>query len=389
MSSYDKNINKNKYLFKQGNNFLSYMNNNPSNLLSNIVNFKKENIINFPEINGKINKLNPVIQTKQSNDFQRLNNITEISKTSLSKPKNENDLNNYKNSKFKLSKIVSKELSTKINTSRILDTYSNTKNTTKNSQMNSIKIEVNTPTDNNNLIVMKKSKAFNTSNSINDLRDLTKNKKLIENTNSNSDSYCNNILNENSTNNSNLITKRETIGHSHIKTDINDTHFNTPNNNNIKLVLPNKNTFGKKLNVNIQNKDIFGTPYGLLRKNNPILLPHTTPENKLKCSLDKNNQNNQQVENNLKKINNINNNKILTIKPTKNEHIILESIDNSNVKDTKTLKTKFTLDSIETNIDCNKQIKKNKICKCPEELHFYFITVLQEGKKSENDFEVE
>ena len=36
-----------------------------------------------------------------------------------------------------------------------------------------------------------------------------------------------------------------------------------------------------------------------------------------------------------------------------------------------------------------KQIKKNKIYKCPEELHFYYISVLQEGKKNENEFEGE
>lgn len=94
-----------------------------------------------------------------------------------------------------------------------------------------------------------------------------------------------------------------------------------------------------------------GTPYNFLKANNLIALHNTTPENKLKFSLDKNkkillNENNS----------NKNTNRILTIKPCKNEHIILESIPH--IYDSKTIKTKFTLDSIETNQDYLKEKKR-------------------------------
>ena len=110
--------------------------------------------------------------------------------------------------------------------------------------------------------------------------------------------------------------------------------FKTPNdNNNIKLVLPNKNIFDKKLIIKSEKNDIFSTPYGFLRKNNDLLLNKVSPEKKLKCpSVDKNNNIlNERIQLNAinPKVNNkINNNNINTIKPSKNEHIILESISN-------------------------------------------------------------
>jgi hypothetical protein len=51
-----------------------------------------------------------------------------------------------------------------------------------------------------------------------------------------------------------------------MKTDINDFYLETTNDN-IKSVLPNKNFFDNKLKM---IKDIFSTPYGLLRKNNDL-----------------------------------------------------------------------------------------------------------------------
>ena len=86
---------------------------------------------------------------------------------------------------------------------------------------------------------------------------------------------------------------------------------------------------------------------------------------------------------------NTNTNNIITIKPSKNEHLIIESIGNSNNYDSKIINRKFTIDSNKVNKDYLKQNKKNKLYKCPEELHFYYITVLQEGKKNEFDFEGE
>ena len=179
-----------------------------------------------------------------------------------------------------------------------------------------------------------------------------------------------------------------------MKTDTNDICLNTPKNNNIKLVLPNKNIFDKKSVINCKNDDMLVTPFE--KKKNQILLCNNTPDNKLKISIDKKNPNilnedtklkiKKQKENKINSKNNTNN--IITIKPTKNEHLIIESIGNANNYDSKIINRKFTIDSNKVNKDYLKQNKKNKY-KCPEELHFYYITVLQEGKKNEFDFEGE
>ena len=385
MTSYDKNINKKKFLFKEGNNLKIPLNNN-INVFSDLNN---KNHINFPNINPKFNKITPVSQNKQNNNNSHgKNNIMEVSKAySLSKQKNENKLNKIMNSKYKLSKVVSNDLSARIKESKILDTYNNTKNTIKTSQLNSFKMETNSTFDN---IKMFGDSIKINNKSLNGLRNLN-----IKRTSDTTTSCNNNIKNEISSNNSNLATKREIIGNLYMKTDTNDICLNTPKNNNIKLVLPNKNIFDKKLVINCKNDDILVTPFE--KKNNQILLCNTTPDNKLKIFIDKKNPNILNEDTKLKikkqkenKINNNNNNtnNIITIKPSKNEHIIIESIGNSNNYDSKIINRKFTIDSNKVNKDYLKQNKKNKY-KCPEELHFYYITVLQEGKKNEFNFEGE
>ena len=383
MTSYEKNLNKNKFIFKLENSQITPLYNNQPKRLKIFSNIKSEKKGNFPDITPKYTKLNPVTQNIHTS--QGINNLTEISKTySLSKPKNENK---SLSSKYKLSKITSNDLSTRINKSKISDIYNK-----KYDNSNSFKIETNVTFDNNKINILKTSNIIN--DSINGLRNLNIKNRTKENIYTNNDTYKNNtnLINDNSTNNSNsnLATKRETIGNLYLKTDINDIYINTPKDNNYKL-----DNFDKKL-VIFKNNEIFGTPGGLLRKNNKILLANTTPENKIKISLDQNKQKivdsslklktrkNRNDDNNT----NINSNNITTIKPSKNEHIILESINNSNAN-TKTIKNKITIDSIQFNQDSLIQKKKNKLNKCPEELHFYYITVLQEGKKNEIEFEGE
>lgn len=200
MSSQDKNLNKEKSIFKQGSNLLSRINNyQQQNSLNIFSNFKKVNKVNFPNINSKINKLVPVIHNKQNSDVTGINNVSEISKTySLSKPKNENNLNKIANSKYKLSKIVASELSSNIRTSRILDTYSNAKTTSKTSQNNSIRIEINNTSDNKgNLSNLKKSNIINLSNSNSNILNLKINKKIInEKIGSSNDSFYEKIIKE-------------------------------------------------------------------------------------------------------------------------------------------------------------------------------------------------
>jgi hypothetical protein len=365
MTSCEKNLNKNKYAFNIENCLLTPIFNNQPKKLNNFSNLKNENKGNFPDIIPKYNKITPVIHNKQNiNNSQGIYNITEISKTySSSKPKNENKL---MNPKYKLSKVVSNDFSHRINKSKILEIY-NAKNLSKNSQLNSFKVEPNSTFDNlnkKNLKILCDSNMIN--NSINELRNL--------NIKKNSQDY-NNLFNDNSSNNSNLATKRETIGNLYMKTDIKDECLNTPKDIN----------YENKIIMESKNSNILGTPEGIYRKNNKIILANTTPENKIKITLEKNNR---KILNKIENSTNNNRNNIITIKPSKNEHIILESIGNTKTYNSKTIKNKYTIDSNNANKDL-KLNTKNKLYKCPEELHFYYITALQEGKKNEIEFEGE
>jgi hypothetical protein len=385
MSSVNKKTNINKYTLKGGNNNLNPINNNQQKCLNNISHLKRDNQVNFPEINAKYNKLTPVLQIKHNNNNSQEKKIVENSKTSLSRAKKDNKMNE----KYKLSKIISNDLTAKINATRLLDSCNVTNETFKSSQLNSFKLDANIFFDNlnkNNYKNLINSNRVDKNNSINGKKYLSS-RKTCDNINSNNDSYYNNnILNDNSTNHSNLESKRET--HSCVKTEINDYYLKTPKDNNIKLVLPNKNFFDKKLIIKSDKNDLFNTPYGFIRKNNDLLLANGSPEIKLKCPDKKKNK----IFTEKIKLNAINqktnNNNINTIKPSKNEHIILESISNANSEDSKNKRT-FTINSKELNKNNIKQVKKNKSLKCPEELHFYYITVLQEGKKNEIEYEGE
>ncbi len=377
MTSCDKSLNKNKYIFKtDNNNLLTPLYDNHLRKLNIYPNIKNEQKGKFPEIAPKFSKL-PVTQNKQNiNNSQAIYNITEISKTySLSKPKNEN--NRVLNSKYKLSKVVSNDFSARIKNSKILDIYNN-KNTFN--QMNSFKIESNSTFDNLNKNKFKLTNNSNiiNNNSINDLRNLNLNIKKNSKEFTTNDSYNNNLFNENSTNNSNLATKRETIGNQYMKTDINDIYLNTPKEIN----------YEKRIIIDSKNKNLMGTPDALLRKNNKIILSNTTPENKIKISIEKNNKNISK-DLKIKSKNNQNTNNINTIKQNKNEHIILESISNSNGYNSKTIKNKYTIDSNNFDKEVLKQNKKIKIYKMPEELHFYYISSIQDGKKNEIELEGE
>ena len=371
MNSYEKNLNKRKFILKQGNKLLSLSNNNNQPiLLNNISNSINENQLIFPNINSNINKLNLVDKNRQKdNNNQEKKILTEISKIySLSKPKNENKIRKLKNSKFKLSKVI---LDSNIDKSKILESFNNS-NIFKLSEMdlaNSRNVKANKNISNNNNITHKK---INIYDNIDEIR--------------NNDSYCNNLLNINKINNSNLAKKRGSIGYSFLKLDTDN--LNTPKENKIKLDLPN-DELGKKLRLNIMKNDIFGTPSGPLRKKYAIFTSNNTPENKMRFTLDKISKKIIRKDNKLKKIDNINN-RILTIKPNKNAYIITETIGNLDYRDSHSIKKNFTIDAKESE-NLNKsplmQKKKIKVKKCPEELHFYYVGLLQEAKKEGSELE--
>ena len=371
MSSYEKNLNARKFILKQGNKLLSLSNNNNQPiLLNNISNSINENQLIFPNINSNINKLNLVDKNRQKdNNNQEKKILTEISKIySLSKPKNENKIRKLKNSKFKLSKVI---LDSNIDKSKILESFNNS-NIFKLSEMdlaNSRNVNANKNISNNNNITHKK---INIYDNIDEIR--------------NNDSYCNNLLNINKINNSNLAKKRDSIGYSFLKLDTDN--LNTPKENKIKLDLPN-DELGKKLRLNIMKNDIFGTPSGPLRKKYAIFTSNNTPENKMRFTLDKISKKIIRKDNKLKKIDNINN-RILTIKPNKNAYIITETIGNLDYRDSHSIKKNFTIDAKESE-NLNKsplmQKKKIKVKKCPEDLHFYYVGLLQEAKKEGSELE--
>ena len=371
MSSYEKNLNARKFILKQGNKLLSLSNNNNQPiLLNNISNSINENQLIFPNINSNINKLNLVDKNRQKdNNNQEKKILTEISKIySLSKPKNENKIRKLKNSKFKLSKVI---LDSNIDKSKILESFNNS-NIFKLSEMdlaNSRNVNANKNISNNNNITHKK---INIYDNIDEIR--------------NNDSYCNNLLNINKINNSNLAKKRGSIGYSFLKLDTDN--LNTPKENKIKLDLPN-DELGKKLRLNIMKNDIFGTPSGPLRKKYAIFTSNNTPENKMRFTLDKISKKIIRKDNKLKKIDNINN-RILTIKPNKNAYIITETIGNLDYRDSHSKKNNCTLE-IEESDKSNKNHlihkKKIKVKKCPEELHFYYVGLLQEAKKEGSELE--
>lgn len=373
MSSNEKILSKRKFIFKQGNKLLSLTsNNNQPILLSNICNSINENQLIFPNIKAKFNKLNLAEKNRQKdNNHQEKNVLTEISKIySLSKPKNENKINKLKNSKFKLSKVI---IDSNIDKSKIMETYNST---------NMLKLsEIDLVYSRNDYLNQ------NISNNNNIIR---KNRNLYKNIDEsrNNDSYCNNKLNINKINNSNLATKRDSKGYSFLKLDTDS--LNTPKESNIKFALPN-DALGKKLRLNIVRNDIFGTPIGQLRKKDPIFMVNNTPENKMRFTLDKTSKNITPKDNKLKKNDNLNN-RILTIKPNKNAYIIAETIGDLDYRDSNSIKRKYSIDRKESyNINKSQLIpqKKVKVKKCPEELHFYFIALLQEAKREGSELEEE
>lgn len=374
MSSYEKNLNPRKIILKQGNKLLSSSNdNNQPILLNNITNSINENQLIFPNINTKFNKLNPAEKNRQKdNNNQETKVLTEISKIySLSKPKNENKISKLKNSKFKLSKII---LDSNLEKSKIMDTYNST-NIFKLSEMdiiNSRNDDLNKNISNNNNIIHKNRNIY---------RNIDESR--------NNDSYCNNLININKINNSNLATKRGSIGCSFLK--LNTDSLNTPKENKIKLALPN-DALGKKLRLNIVRNDIFGTPIGESRKKYPIFTANNTPENKMRFTLDKISKKITRKDNKLKKIDNINN-RILTIKPNKNAYIITETIGSLDYRDSHSIKRKYTIDTKESDNNINKshiiKKKKIKVKKCPEELHFCYVHLLQEAKREGSELEEE
>ena len=329
MSSFEKheknNIKKKKILY--GSNFLlSPLNKKVNSLNYFSVNRKNSDYQSRNDIKIVLNKLNPEQYRKKNNiNSEQINNILKLNKAySLSRPKNIN----------------------KLNSNKILSTYSNVNSSNLSPMKGNIKYNNNLTTDdlNNNIDINNNNNAYN-------LKKLYINKKIKEiNFFAKNDSF---------NNRNNFSTNRQSF--EHLKTDVNIT----PKESNIKLILPDKNYFDKKLE-NQNYDDIIGTPSGLFKKNNFPNFHFNTPGNVLKNYY--NNPN---------------------IKVIKDEKIIIDSYTNQSTNDSKNKIKKKSIDRSISGKGCfNNKVKINKK-RCPEDLHFYYINMIQKGKKLEKDIEGE
>ena len=379
MSSNEKNIisKKSKYKLKTGNGVLTQIGNSQPKSVHEISMLKNETQVNLPNINKntntKYNKISPVKPNNQgtSNNIQQIKLASEISKVySLSKPKNEKLVSDSLYSKYKLAKIDSNDLTGRINGKKILDKYSYIDNSTKALELNSFKIDTNSTFNELNKNKMKilneSSTTNNSNNSTNCLRKLYIKKNVNENlgVDSMNDSSNNiNIINKTSLNNSKYKNSNKNKNGNNSNVNLNASQ----EKNNIKIILPNSSLFEEKIIINCKNSNIYGVATDIsTTKNNKVdLLNNTNPEKKIKF-FDGSNPRTK---------NKNSNNNIVTLKSNQSEGIINESIGSSNRSNSILLK--------------NITIKKKKKYRCPEELHFYYISVLQEGKKSETNFEGE
>ena len=349
MSSFGKNNNKN-YSFKEGNNPLFPISNKNINLY-NYNNALKINI-NSDIIKNNNKKLNSKIST----NLQHKKFIE----------------NSPVNPKLKLSKYKQLDFPSNISDNRLLDIYGNSKNHKKKYlSTNKTNINLIPNTTRNDFDIIPSKNVLGTSQNINNNKNnkysmRKQNRKNIEIFDtSNNNSYFNNIniiYNNSSTDinkiaDTNLINQKANYnGNIRLKPDINSTGLNSPKEANIKLIFSNKkNNSGKN-----SNRDL---PITLKRKDSSLPLTYTNPGNKVKTSIDKNIFDNEY--------------KLYLKRPKRNASNINNG-PNINLNN-------FIKERSNRNLEINAKI--NKKLKCPEDLHFYYISVIQEGKKNESQME--
>lgn len=357
MASFERNYQyKKKHIFNGGGNYLlSPLNNKRIDSL-NI--YKNNNSQNKNSIKIIINKINAEQYRKHNNNFNSpiIENILKNNKTySLSRTKNDNKPYH----KNKLSKIKLKDISTHNNTNNILSNITNSNN----SELSSAKTNKYENISLTHELLRNKDNINKISNNAYCLKKLYMDRNMKDIISSNNDSFIN---------------EKNRQSTEYLKTDLNDIYTSPlSKQENIKLILPDTNIFGKKLTADVKNhNDIIGTPSGLFKKNSLSNFQFNTPGNMIKNFFDKKNKN---------IFSNIN-----FIKLNKDEkQIILESITNQSTSDSKIKKLKKTSDINLTEIDSYVSKSKRGRKKFPEEIHFFFVHMMQEGKKNELELEGE
>jgi len=352
MKSQEKKIKLSKIKIGQLENPLLDESNLQQKPINNLQKNDKKEKVNFPNIYSNLNILTP--NQKLNNNKSKLLNLSmkKINKLCISTKSKYCDVNNINDFKkdSDLSKISKRELSDRSKANKILESLndSNIRNKLELSKLNSSRGE--NPIFKN---ITRKSINYLRNINKNNITELNEVKIKYDNFNIESKSFLNKLSENNSNNNTNITTQRKTKSNHYIKTDainnINNININSFKDLNLKLVLPIKNNFNNKLILNCQTES---------NDDNPV---------KLDIKLKK--------ENNLKSGNNIRKKKMYK----RNEGIITEDIVNSN-------KNNFINNITNANNLNKSNYTKKDSFSCPEDLHFYYIDVIQKGKRSENNF---
>ena len=325
--------------------------------LNDLSNKEKTDKIKFPNIYSNQNLLTPS-PNLNNNKGKLLNiNMKKINKLYVSsKPKDINDKNNNEFNKVNvLSKISKRDFSNRSTANKILEAL-NSSSTTNNklelTKINYSKDEVSLFYD-----LTKKSINYLKNMNQNDISAINKIKNKYDNINTDNKSYFNAFSENNSNKNTNLTTQRKTLSNHYLKTEANNNmnNINTSKDISLKIFLSNKNSsLNQKMIQNCQADSDNESPIKKDIKN-------------------KKDGNSKRIENNIKTIKLYNRN-------DKNNKIIENIGQSYNINYSK-IKKKILIDST----DSRNYFQKEEF-DCPEELHFYYISTIQRGKKSENRF---
>jgi hypothetical protein len=315
---YEKYHNRKKQLFNGGAHLLSPLNKKINSLNYFGINKKNNDIQSKNDIKVIVSKLNPDQLRKKNNNInsEQINNILKVNRAySLSRAKNNIKLDN----------------------NQIIGTYSNINTTNLSTSKTNNGYENNLTSEN----IYKNKNNIDINNDSYNLKKLYINKKIKDISIFAKNDSFNKIKN--------YSANRQPYVHLQTETNI-------LKDSNIKLIIPDRGFFEKKLeNKNLE--DIIGTPSGLFKKNNQTNFQYN-PRNP-------------------------------NIKMHRDEKIIIDSLTNQSTNDSKNKKIQQNIDRSISGKDYSNFkniIIKNK---CPEDLHFYYITMVQQGKNLEKEIEGE
>ena len=325
--------------------------------INNLDSQEKKEKINFPNIYSNTNLLTPS-QKLMINHSKILNlNMKKINKLYVSdKPKNSNTKNSNEYNKINaLSKISKRDFSNKNNGNKILEALNNSSNY----NINKLELsKLNSSKDENSIFNNLTKRSINYLKSINknELSGLNELKNKYDNLTTDNKSYFNALSENNSNNNTNITTQRKNFSNRYIKTDMNNDTNNmniiSQSDKGLKLFFPNKNNLDKKYIMNRQTETNNESPIKLGMKLKKELLS--------------------------KKVNNIKT--IKSYKRNEDEPEIIDKIGHSYNKKDLINKNIIIINSN------NFSYFNNDYFSCPEELHFYYINSIQRGKINENKF---